>query len=174
MSEERKEACDRVTDELVQRAFGELPLYRRRKLAKHMRQCPHCRAEYQDLSSLARGLAALPREHAPLALLEQVRGRSLASPIQRRGTIRVWATAVVAVLLVSLALFRFTGRQAPAAYSAEEIARARAQVQMAMGIWGKAMADTRTIIDQQKPSGSLNRSVHRSLALALKPFTTGE
>ena len=174
MSEERKEACRRLADELVQRAFGELPLNRRHWLATHRHRCPRCREEYKDLRSLARGLAALPREHAPRALLDQVLDQTLALPMGRRGTIRVWATAVVAVLLVSLALFRFAGRQTQAVYSAEEIARARAQVQMAMGIWGKAMADTRTILDRQKPSGLLNRSVHRGLALALKPFTPGE
>lgn len=174
MSEERKKMCDRLADELVQGAFGELPLNHRRRLTKHMQRCPHCQEEYRNLRSLAKGLAALPREHAPQALLAQVRGKTLASPMQRRGTVRMWAMAALAVFLVSLALFRFAGRQAPAAYSAEEIAHARAQVQMAMGIWGKAMADTRTIIDRQKPSGSLSRSVHRSLALALKPFTTGE
>lgn len=174
MSKEPRETCHRLADELALWAFGELPLNRRRRLATHRRHCPRCREEYEDLRSLARGLTALPHEHAPQALLEQVRNKTLALPMGRRGTIRVWATAVVAVLLVSLALFRFAGRQTPAVYSEEEIARARAQVQMAMGIWGKAMADTRTILDQQKPSGSLNRSVHRSLALALKPFTTGE
>jgi len=174
MSEKRKESCDGLSNELVQRAFGELSMSRRRRLAKHTHRCPHCQAEYEDLRSLAKGLASLPHEHAPQALLAQVRDKTLALPMGRRGTVRAWVTAVLAVVLASLALFRFAGRPAPTVYSAEEIAHARIQGEMAMGIWGKAMADTRSIIDRRKPSVSLNRSVHRSLALALKPFTTGE
>lgn len=84
---------------------GQLPPLEAEETARHLEECPACRAEVQGLRELLRRVAELPREVSPPAeVWQEVRGDTVDLPARRRGAL--WGMrhglAAAAVVLVAL------------------------------------------------------------------------
>lgn len=175
MSEIVSKTCLPFQEEIVRLAFQECSFWRRLAVQRHLRTCPDCRALYASYQSTAQELRALPY----LSMPSSVRARALAVTVNRskaagRQPVWQWACLSVMTVLACLAIYRYSTRPPLQAYSPDEVLRAKAQVQTALGVWGKAMAETRTSVVENLLPSSIDRPVQNSLYLALKPFKTGE
>jgi anti-sigma factor RsiW len=157
---------------------GELGSDERAFLDRHAAACPRCAAELEAAGELVRATARLPRPLCPpavaarvLQLAEQartgeLRPRPVPSPAARlresarrlagalgrylapggllRPVLAAGAAALVAVVLVIS-----QRRPEPPAYSAEQVAEAQAQLQLAFAYLGRMGTETGTMVKQE-------------------------
>ena len=64
--------CDRARDLLGASVDGEVTGAERQAIAEHVRSCPRCAAEAEDIRRLSRQVAAVGREAAPRALARRI------------------------------------------------------------------------------------------------------
>ncbi len=175
MSEPIAKECLPFQEAIVQLAFKECPLWKRRAVKSHLRNCPACRAVYAAYLTAAHELQSLPQLAMPASVTDNV----WAMTVNRRRSgwlqpVWQWACLSLMVVLTCVALYRYSTRPSLHAYSPDEVLRARTQVQTALGVWGKAMAETRSTVAENLMPLSIDRPVQNSLYIALKPFKTGE
>ncbi len=101
--------CDSIRADLSALLDGELPDPRRSELAQHLASCDACRAELEQLRTVAAELNALPRLAAPRALraklAERVHTSQWAAPPKRPVMLRLYVRASAIAAVVALLAF---------------------------------------------------------------------
>jgi len=169
--------CPSLNADIIRLAFGECPFGRRRLVKKHLAGCDHCQDLYESYRTLSSGLAGLPHRRPEKSLLEKVWLSTIGQPSGWWSSVKPawqWIPVFLVILLTCLVFYQLHDRPPTTAYSEEEISKARAQAQMALGFWGKTMADTRSTLQRNLPPPSVTQPVRTGLHLALKPFKLGE
>lgn len=129
---------------LVQlRMDGPLDAARAVEVERHLGGCAACRAHAEELRALREELRALPTLEFPEEALEDVLQRTVgAEPLERPRWLRTpWLAAAAALLLAALLLpwLAFGPTQAPSRHSDAELFAARQQLEMVLGITGRAI-----------------------------------
>jgi anti-sigma factor RsiW len=81
---------------------GELSLVAREAVGAHLRECPTCAAQHQELVEVAAALAAVPAEQWTAKMTAELLERAQATPRERAEPVRArdWSLPIAAALAV--------------------------------------------------------------------------
>lgn len=115
-------SCGLYQSELSEYLDGELPVVRKARLEAHLRVCPHCQGELQELSGISHYIRVASQELRVSQDFDQRVLRAMGSyqvagrVLRRRSLLRPLVVAAVALLalLGMIQHFLLTGRPEPA------------------------------------------------------------
>lgn len=154
--------CDDLNEILEAYLDGDLTPGRCVEVEAHLAGCAGCRKALELARQVAFELRALPGEACPDTVTERVRERvrhrvrrqdALPRALFRRRILPAWSLRIAAVLMALAAIFTYflwlepAGKEA--AYSQDEIARARRGIVLALDCVDHAMHRTRVVMKKE-------------------------
>jgi len=156
--------CEAWLDAQQERLDGPLDAARSQALDAHLAACAGCRERERGLRELRDALRALPVPPLPAAALREVLSRTVEAPrTARPGARRGWSWRLAAAAVIFLAAavplsVRLLNRPA---HSAAEVARAREDVRLALGIASRALRRSEHIARDEVLVGRVSPAVRR-------------
>ncbi len=138
--------CSEIRGAIQNRLDGPVPADRTQQIDTHLAACVTCReygAEMRTVVSALRDLPAIPLPDDALEAIWQRTSRAPRQPIALRFDWRIAAAAAIVTVALLPSLFRpvVTGP------SPIEVARARDEARLVLGLAGQAIRDTKKVRD---------------------------
>ena len=169
-------ACHEVMDRFDSYLDGELDSDTARQFETHFAACPDCAAEHKLALQMSAAFGAMELERCPDEVFERGLSQARVSqngradrpalPQKNQSSVRRWrsfALAASILLVLGLSSLPFLLNSAEAEYSAEEIAQARQEVELALRLVSDAGRDAGALIHNDVLGEEVVEPIQRTL-----------
>jgi hypothetical protein len=167
---------------VLQHAFRELSILKKRKVKSHLKTCKSCQQLYAQFHSLAWAMKGTKTVICPDSVVDKTLAQ-IAWTMKKRSLIQnlfgfVTAPKVLRPVVVTLCvlcmilIFRNIPRNGTT-YSQAEILQAKSDVETALGYFGRAVDQTQKTLEERVIPARVIKPIQNSITIAVQSITNG-